>query len=110
MPDGLVVLPQLAWGDAAQASHLILKAKPYYKGEPKEVWGFWDLFEMIHAWMLYRDKLTEPARNRIRQAFREALAPGQRILRLDFGYHNVNHPLSCTDDGKRGNCVIIRGK
>ncbi len=98
-PDGLVVLPYLAWGDYKKANKLIVETIPYGYKTPQEKWGYWNLYELLHAWMLYKDHLDRDAREYIERAVGIALDPQRRVLKnLGFNTNGscVNHPISCT--------------
>jgi len=99
-PDTLTVLPLLAAGEGEvvrRANRMICQVQPYpADSKSGSVYGYWDLFELLHAYMLYRAELDAGAVDRIQQVFQAELQPDGRVLKTDFTYGNVNHPLTTT--------------
>jgi hypothetical protein len=91
-PDNLTVLSLLDSGDVDKANRMILSVRPY---DSQDAYGFWDMFEMLYAYLLYRGELSDAAAAKIREVFRTELVPSGRVLAVHYSYANVNHPLTC---------------
>ncbi|MHC4253274.1 MAG: hypothetical protein ACYS9X_29495, partial [Planctomycetota bacterium] len=94
-PDGLVAVLPFALGNTDEANRRLMEAKPYDFGTPKEKWGYWDMLELLNAWVLYRDVMTDEAREKVKAVFEKALSPRGRIVRSRIGRGIGNHPMAC---------------
>jgi hypothetical protein len=90
-PDTLTVLPLLAEGSIEEANSKICQVQAYPSGE----YGFWDLLELIHAYMLFSASLSNEARAFIEKVFKQELQKDKRICTCNYFLYNTNHPLAC---------------